>query len=103
MLGTTPEVIRNLAARGVLGIPTECPHGQSKLLPAGDVERFGRQYVPVTLLAKRFGTSSKWLAGYLEGRDSSQVLAVRLGTSRKLFVPRQIASRVRIPHLTSGR
>ncbi len=102
-LGTCPEVIRKLAARRVLGIPTECPHGQSKLLPAADVERFGRQYVPVSLLAKRFGTSSKWLAGYLEGRDSSQVLAVRLGTSRKLFVPRQIASRLRIPHLTRGR
>ena len=97
MLGTTREVIRKLAACGLLGIPTECLHGQSKLLSAAEVERFGRQYEPVSLLAKRFGTSSKWLAGYLEGRYSSHVLAVRLRTSRTMFVPRQIASRVRIP------
>ena len=97
MFRTTPEVVRKLTAHGVLGVPTECPHGQSKLLPAADVERFGRQYVPVSLLAKRFGTSSKWLAGYLESCHSSRVLAVHLKTSRKLFVPHRIASRVRIP------
>jgi hypothetical protein len=87
MLGTTHEVIRKLAACDLLGIPTECPHGQSKLLSAAEVERFGRQYEPVGLLAKRLGTSSIWLAGYLEGRYSSHVLAVRLRTSRTMFVP----------------
>jgi hypothetical protein len=97
MLGTTHEVIGKLAACGRLGIPTECPHGLSKLLLAADVERFRRRYVPVIVLAKRFGTSSKWLAEYLESRYSSHVLAVRLRTSRTMFVPRQIASRVRIP------
>ena len=102
MLETTHEVIRDLAARGVLGVPTECPHGQSKLLPAADVERFGRQYVSVSLLAKRFGTSSKWLAGYLES-CGSPVLAVRTSGSRRLFVRRQIASRVKIQRPMGGR
>ena len=96
-LGTNHEVIRKLADCGLLGIPTQCLHGQSKLLSAAEVERFGRQYERVSVLAKRFGTSSKWLAGYLEGRYSSHVLAVRLRTSRTMFVPRRIASRVRIP------
>jgi len=66
-----------------------------------NVERFAKQYVPVSALAERFRRSPKWLAGRLEG-CASQVLAVRKNGSRNSFAPQQITSRGRIPRLTSS-
>lgn len=97
MLGTRREAIRGLVAQGILSAPTEYRPGLSKLVPAGDIQRFAQQYVPANLLAKRLNTTSRRVGRYLK-ESGTPVLAISVpGKGPTLFLCKEIAANVQIP------
>ena len=94
MLETRTEVIRGLVAQGVLSAPTEYRNGLSKLVPAGDVQHFGEQYVAATVLARRHIINCSSLLRLLR-QSGTPVLAIPiLGKGHTFFVHREIAARM---------
>jgi len=96
MLGTRTEVIRGLVAHGILTAPAEYRLGLSKLVPAGDIQRFSDQYVGVNPLAKHFHVTSRWLGGHLK-ESGTPVLAISVaGKGQALFLPKDLAAAVQM-------
>lgn len=96
ILGTRGAAIRALVAQGILSSPNEYRFGLSKLVPAGEVQRFAEQYVSANVLARRFHVPTRWASQYLE-QLGVRVLVFSVPGYRALFVPEEIATRVRIP------
>lgn len=93
---TGSDVIAGLVARGVLNAPAGCQHGHTKLLPAGEIQRFASQYVAVKALARRLHVTADWLRLHLK-KSGAPVLAVQVGAGRRaLFLPKEFAAEVRI-------
>jgi len=97
MLGTRTEVIRALVAQGVLTSPTEYRPGLSKLVPAGDLQRFGEQYITATVLAKRLHLDHRSAVYYLK-KSGTPMLSISVpGKGQTRFLRKEIAAHLRIP------
>lgn len=93
---TGTDVIAGLVARGVLNAPAGYQHGRTKLVPAGEIQRFASQYVAVKALARRLHVTADWLRLHLK-KSGAPVLAVPAGAGRRaLFLTKEVAAEVRI-------
>lgn len=91
--------IRGLVLKSMLGGPVESQSGLSKLLPAAEVQRFAEDYVPISVLAKRFHLNSVPLARYLR-ESGTPLLAIPLpetGKGQALFLRKDVAAQIRFP------
>jgi len=98
VLGVKTPVIRGLVAQGILSAAARYRFGLSKLVPAGDVQRFAEQYVATTVLAKRFNLNS-WSFIRCLKQLGTPLLAVPIsdaGRKPALFLLKKVAAEVRI-------
>jgi len=99
VLGVSTPVIRGLVAQGILHITAEYRNGFSKLLPAVDVQRFAEDYVPTSVLAKRFHLHSGSLTRYLK-ESGTPLLGVLLpdpGNYYAFFLRKDVAAQIQLP------
>ena len=99
VLGVSTPVIRGLVAQGILHIMAEYRNGLSKLLPAGDVQRFADGYVATSVLAKRSHLNSGSLARYLR-ESGTPLLTIPIpdaGKGHALFLSKDVAAQIQIP------
>ena len=97
MLGTRTEVIRALVVHGVLTTPAEYGPGLSKLVPAGDLQRFGEQYITAKVLAKRLHLDHRSAASYVK-KSGTPMLSISVpGKGQTRFLRKEIAAHLRIP------
>ena len=103
VLGTRTEVIHGLVVRGILSVANEYRPGLSKLVPAGEVRRFAEHYVDATVVAERSNATIHWVNRCL--RESAMpILEISVsGKGQKLFLLRELAANVRIPHRRTPR
>src|ERR1035438_7322948 len=95
--------IHGLVVRGILSVANEYRPGLSKLVPAGEVRRFAEHYVDATVVAERSNATIHWVNRCL--RESAMpILEISVsGKGQKLFLHRELAANVRIPHRRTPR
>jgi hypothetical protein len=98
-LGVRPYVIRGLTHQGLLTAFNGFRNGFARLIPAKYVQQFARQYVPTSILARRFQLDSGSLARYLR-ESGTPLLAIPIpdaGKGHALFLQKDIAARIQFP------
>jgi hypothetical protein len=99
VLGVEVHEIRGLVEHGLLRAAAGYRFGLSKLLPAGDVQRFAELYVATSALARRFHLNSRALARYMN-ESGTPLLAVPLsdrGRGHAFFLTKDVATQIQIP------
>lgn len=97
VLGIKRTVIRALVIHGIFSAPHSYRFGLSKLVPAGEVRRFAKEYVDAAILSQRSRETIYWVKRHL--RESAvPILEISIHQNfRKVFVPKEIAEKVKIP------
>jgi hypothetical protein len=88
VLGVKAPVIGGMVAQGILSAPAGYRPGASKLVPAGDVQRFAERYVAATVVAERFNLSTWSFTRYLQesGRAALAVPIPEEGKRPAFFI-----------------
>lgn len=98
-LGVKAPVIRGMVAQGLLSAPAGYRAGVSKLVPAGEVQRFAERYLATSVLARQFHLNSGSLARYLK-ESGTPLLAIPwpdAGRDYAFFLSRDVAARTQLP------
>jgi len=96
-LGTNSQAIGGLVAQAVLGPSAGYQLGGSKLVPAGEIQRFSSQYVGINALARQLHVTADRLRSHLK-KSGTPMLAVPTGTRGKVyFLLKEVAAKVRVP------
>jgi len=99
ILGVKAHVLRAMVAQHVLSSPAGYRCGLSKLVPAGDVQRFAERCVATSTLARQFHLNSRSLSRYLRESGTPR-LAIPLpgaGRGHAFFLRNDVAARTQLP------
>jgi hypothetical protein len=99
LLEVRTDVIRGLAAQGILTAAAGFRNGFARLIPAREVQKFAEQYVSTSILARRFDLNSGSLASYLRASDAP-LLAIPLpdaGRGHACFIRKDVAADIKFP------